>query len=166
MENVATISNYAGFGRRLVAFILDTLIFTVIFGIFAYLLSALGINFLPDTSGLDPEDAMQAMTGGVGNLMGLQLGSTLLYTLYYAFFESNEKQATPGKMAMGLRVTNMNGGRLSFLHALGRNAAKIISQLILMIGYIMAAFTSKKQALHDMIAKTFVIKAEKNNSNK
>jgi len=158
MENTATISNYAGFGKRLVAFIIDTIIFMVIFGILSSILGAVGLNFMPDMSAMTPEEML---AGGMGAMMGVQLISTLIYILYYAFFESREKQATPGKMAMSLRVTTMNGGRLSFLHALGRNAAKIISQIILMIGYIMAAFTGKKQALHDMIASTLVLDSTK-----
>jgi uncharacterized RDD family membrane protein YckC len=59
---------------------------------------------------------------------------------------------------MGLVVTDMNGNRISFLRATGRYFAKILSALILLIGYIIAAFTARKQALHDMLASTLVLK--------
>jgi len=66
-------------------------------------------------------------------------------------------QATVGKRALGMVVTGLDGRRISFARATGRHFAKYISALILFIGFIMAAFTAKKQALHDMIAETLVI---------
>ena len=72
--------------------------------------------------------------------------------------ESSANQATVGKMALGIQVTDLQGNRISFGRALGRTLAKILSGLILLIGYIMAAFTEKKQGLHDMIAGTLVVK--------
>ena len=78
--------------------------------------------------------------------------------LYFAGMESSERQATFGKSVVSLRVTDLEGRRLSFKHATGRFFAKIVSGLIpLAIGYIMAGFTEKKQALHDMIAGTLVL---------
>ena len=83
----------------------------------------------------------------------------LLQWLYFAGLESSERQATVGKSVMSLRVTNLEGQRLSFGHATGRFFAKIVSGMIpFAIGYIMAAFTAKKQALHDLIAGTLVLK--------
>ena len=80
----------------------------------------------------------------------------ILSWLYFAIMESSAKQATLGKMAMGLVVTDNQDNRLTFGRATGRYFAKLLSGMILMIGYIMAAFTEKKQALHDMIAGTIV----------
>jgi uncharacterized RDD family membrane protein YckC len=77
--------------------------------------------------------------------------------LYFAVQESGVEQATIGKKLLGLKVTDLNGERISFGKATGRYFAKIISGIILLIGYIMAAFTDKKQALHDMIAGTLVV---------
>ena len=70
---------------------------------------------------------------------------------------SSEKQATVGKMVLGMVVTDVNGGRISFGRATGRHFAKWLSALILGIGFLMAAFTERKQALHDMIADTLVV---------
>jgi uncharacterized RDD family membrane protein YckC len=81
-----------------------------------------------------------------------------LNRLYYALLESSTWQGTLGKRALGLEVTDLEGRRISFGRATGRFFAKIISALILWIGFIMAGFTEKKQALHDMIAGTLVIR--------
>jgi uncharacterized RDD family membrane protein YckC len=78
--------------------------------------------------------------------------------LYEAAMESSSKQATLGKMIFGMKVTDLQGNRISFARATGRHFAKYLSS-ILLIGYIMAGFTEKKQALHDMIAGTLVRRA-------
>jgi uncharacterized RDD family membrane protein YckC len=91
--------------------------------------------------------------GGIGFVVGI-VGSWL----YYALFESSPKQATPGKLACGFVVTDMNGGRISFGKATGRYFGMIISTLILFIGFIMCAFTEKKQCLHDMMAGCLMYK--------
>jgi len=91
---------------------------------------------------------------GLGMLLIL-----VLHWLYFAGMESSARQATIGKSMMSLQVANTDGQRLSFGHATGRFFAKLVSGLIpFMIGYIMAAFTAKKQALHDLIAGTLVLK--------
>ncbi len=72
--------------------------------------------------------------------------------------EASKYQGTIGKIALGLIVTDANGGKLDFTKALVRNLCKIISSLIFCIGYIMAGFTEKKQGLHDIIAGTLVVK--------
>jgi len=73
--------------------------------------------------------------------------------------ESSARQGTIGKSLLGLRVTDFEGNRISLLRAVGRYFAKIISAFILLIGFIMVAFTEKKQGLHDMLAGTLVLKA-------
>jgi uncharacterized RDD family membrane protein YckC len=78
--------------------------------------------------------------------------------LYYALMESSEKQATLGKMVLGLYVTDLEGNRISFGRATGRYFAKYISAFILCIGFMMAGWTKEKQTLHDMIAGTLVFK--------
>ena len=78
--------------------------------------------------------------------------------LYFAIMESSNKQATLGKMAMGIKVTDLNGNRISMTRASGRYYGKIISSCIMGIGYIMAGVTEKKQALHDVISDCLVVK--------
>ena len=78
--------------------------------------------------------------------------------LYYALFESSSWQGTPGKRALGLFVTDMQGRRISFARATGRYFGRFISTAILFIGYLMIAFTERKQALHDMLADCLVLR--------
>jgi uncharacterized RDD family membrane protein YckC len=151
---------YAGFWLRLVAYVIDLAILGV--GVVVMVLVAaavLGGGFLRNLgNNLDGADNVFA---GIGILiflgvLFLSLGATWIY---YAWFESSTHQATPGKMALGLMVTDMQGRRITFAHASGRFFAKIITGLIpLCIGYIMAGFTAKKQALHDMIASCLVLR--------
>ena len=81
--------------------------------------------------------------------------------LYFTFMESSKKQATLGKISQNLIVTNLNGERINILQSIARNFSKLFSGLIFMIRFIMPAFTKRKQALHDLIAGTFVIKTNK-----
>lgn len=85
--------------------------------------------------------------------------SILLQWLYFAYLESGEKQATWGKQILGLYVTDLSGNRVSFGRASGRFFGKMITGMIpLGIGYIMAGFTERRQALHDMIASCLVLR--------
>ena len=132
---------YGGFWIRVVAYIIDGILLTIVCGIVDRLL---GIDiFASDWEHYDP----------LANLISLVIG-----WLYFALLESSERGATVGKMAMGLRVVTSDGQRLSFMNATGRYFAKILSAIILCIGFIMVAFTDKKRGLHDMIAGTLVIK--------
>jgi uncharacterized RDD family membrane protein YckC len=101
--------------------------------------------------------AMSAMLGSfvfICILVGLVGG-----WLYHALLESSEWQATAGKKALGLAVTDLAGHRISFARASGRHFGKIISGLIpLGIGYILAGLTEKKQAIHDMLASCLVLR--------
>ena len=131
---------YAGFWRRFAALIIDYLVL----GVAGFVLGLVWGLVAGD------DDA---------SLVLLQLIATVASFLYFALMESSTNQATVGKMALGIKVTDLDGDRISFGRALGRTFAKILSGLIIFIGYIMAAFTEKKQALHDMIAGTLVVKA-------
>ena len=132
---------YGGFWIRVVAYIIDAILLTIVCGVADRLL---GVDiFASDWKNYDP----------LANLISLAIG-----WLYFALLESSERGATVGKMAMGLRVVTSDGRRLSFMNATGRYFAKILSAIILCIGFIMVAFTDKKRGLHDMIAGTLVIK--------
>lgn len=77
---------------------------------------------------------------------------------YWALMESGQNQATIGKQAMGIIVTDVKGGRLTFSAASARYWSKIISFVILLIGYLMMLWDDRKQTLHDKIAGAVVIK--------
>jgi uncharacterized RDD family membrane protein YckC len=83
----------------------------------------------------------------------------LMQWLYHAYLESGERQGTWGKQMMGVYVTDLMGQPITFGHASGRFFAKIVTGMIpIGIGYIMAGFTERKQALHDMIAGCLVLR--------
>lgn len=77
--------------------------------------------------------------------------------LYFAAMESSKLQATLGKMAFGIKVTDIEGGRIDFWKASGRHWGKLISLLLLLIGFVMIFFTQKRQGLHDMMARCIVV---------
>jgi len=78
--------------------------------------------------------------------------------LYFSLMESSSSQGTVGKIVCGLRVTDTQGRRISFGRATGRYFAKILSALILFIGYLMVGWTRQKRGLHDFIAGTLVVR--------
>jgi uncharacterized RDD family membrane protein YckC len=106
----------------------------------------------------DPAAAEGMMVAAMGTYFMSMFVMFIAGWLYFALMESSNKGATLGKMALSLRVTGMNGEKISFAKATGRYFGKIISGMILCIGYIMAGFTEKKQALHDMMAGCLVVR--------
>ncbi|HEY9822035.1 MAG TPA: RDD family protein [Candidatus Sericytochromatia bacterium] len=129
-------TQYASFGKRFLAALLDGIILSIINILVSFVLGLI--------------------LGRAGSQIG-SLAGILIAWLYYAYQESSDKQATLGKQAMGIVVTDLEGKRIDFIKATIRYFSKIISSLILLIGYIMAAFTERKQALHDIIAGTLVL---------
>jgi len=141
---------HAGFWRRCAAFVID-----------GFLLS-IAAAVVQAIAGVGMMGAMGA--GGdvrPGALFGAMVVPFLILFvgqwLYFALFESGKAQATPGKMAMGIKVVDDFGQRIGFGRATGRYFGKIVSGLILNIGYLLAGFTARKQALHDMMASTLVV---------
>jgi uncharacterized RDD family membrane protein YckC len=141
---------YAGFWRRFVASFIDSIILSVVGCVIGAIVGLLFTLPQVATSG-KVADEYAVIAQAVAYLLGTVLG-----WLYFALMESSSMQATLGKMAIGLYVTDLNGQRISFGRATGRHFGKIVSGLILMIGYIMAGFTEKKQALHDIMASCLV----------
>ena len=155
-------TNYAGFWLRFVAIIIDGIIIGVVQSfVFVPILAALGLGFANSMDTMDLSDPNQAagLMASISAMMGgYWILSITISVLYSTFMESSKLQATVGKLALGLKVTDLQGGKLDFSKALVRNLCKIISNITLLVGYIMAGFTEKKQALHDMIASTLVLK--------
>jgi uncharacterized RDD family membrane protein YckC len=144
---------YAGFWFRAAAYFLDTSTLGFVLG---------GIVLRPillkNHVGPSFQDAWKFYTGDSPQATALLLLIQLASWLYFAAFESSRWQATPGKKVLGLRVTDLEGRRLSFIRASGRYFGKIISWLLLGIGFVLAGFTEKKQALHDMLAGCLVVR--------
>lgn len=93
----------------------------------------------------------------VSDLRGFVFGAIIGW-LYFALQESSRTQATLGKLVVGLYVTDEDGRRINFARATGRHFGKYVSGVLLAIGFLMAGFTARKQGLHDMLAKTLVLK--------
>ncbi len=148
---------YAGFWWRFLASIIDSIAIGIAQQILIMpFLGLIGISiFNASQGGVMDEESALLMIMAMGPIMGL---SFFLNWLYFALMESSKLRGTLGKMALNIKVTDLNGGQISFGKATGRYFGKILSGMIFMIGYIMAGFTEKKQALHDMLAGCLVIK--------
>ena len=85
-------------------------------------------------------------------------GAAIVIGLGYDLFFIRKYDATPGKMALGLKVLRKDGSKLSVGRVVGRHFANIVSSLTLLIGYIIAGFDDEKRALHDHMCDTRVIK--------
>jgi len=143
---------YGGFWIRVVAFIIDAIIVRVVVAPVGIMFGGLGLAG-GMMSGF-PHRGLAILGGGVTFIL-LVFGNWL----YEAFMESSSYQATLGKMIFGMKVTDLDGNRISFERATGRHFAKWLSGLILCIGYIMVGFTERKQGLHDLLAGTLVRRA-------
>lgn len=152
---------YGGFWLRVVAYIIDGFISSFAFLILLvplFILTGAGTALERIGSGEDISDNA-AVFLGVGFIFGFLGIIVLVSWLYHALAESSSWQATPGKKLLNLKVTDMNGQPISFARASGRFFAKFITILIpLGIGYIIAGFTEKRQAIHDMLASCLVLR--------
>ncbi len=138
----ATDRQYAGFWRRLAAYIIDH----ILLGLVGWFLIVAGMSGFGGISAIS-----------IFAFIPMIFSWYLVRWLYFSLMENSVTQATLGKMALGIIVTDNSYNRISFGRATGRFFAKLISQYTIYIGYIIIAFTKKKQGLHDMIASTLVI---------
>ena len=141
--------NSAPFWKRFIAIMIDIVLLN-----FSLLLLSVGMGFVLGGMMQDKE----LMLSSVEYLAPV---GVLIFWLYFALQESSSKQATLGKRLMGIYVVSKDETQLTFVQASIRHFAKYLST-ILFIGFIMAAFTQKKQALHDMIADALVLKKNAN----
>ena len=135
--------HYAGFWIRFLAYLIDVLIIwaaTFIVGVLIGVIQYVALGEINANPGY-----------------GLRLVTSIAAGLYFPFMESSKFQATLGKHILGLKVCDALQGRLGFRHALGRHLAKLLSSIILFIGFIMIGFDDHKQGLHDKLAHTYII---------
>ena len=152
-------ANYAGFWRRFAGYLVDGCVIGVALVLPTYIITL--VTLFGSISMLGPHPDREQTLTLIKSLFVFYGIFMLIYLvaswLYFALMESSAKQATLGKMAVGIIVTDLDGNRISFGKASGRFFGRILSGLIMDIGYIMAAFTEKKQALHDIMAGTLVL---------
>jgi len=146
--------SYAGFWRRFVASLLDFIIIGILLFISRIAFDAIGLDLLNDQI-LGDRTGSAWWTAFMFNESVLSLA---VGTLYFGYFESSSGQASPGKRALGIIVTDLDRARISPARAVGRHLATLLSSAIFFIGYLIQPFTRKRQALHDVIASTLVLK--------
>ncbi len=157
----------ANFWIRAIAYLVDILFIGVILKFtVGYFFSI--IDFYPT---LIPENEIMHLLESNSFTLSkiININSLVIYSvtinflriLYFSIFEASALQATPFKKLFKIKVVDMDGNRISFIRSFSRNLCKIISGLILCAGFIMALFTKKGQALHDMCANCRVVESEK-----
>jgi uncharacterized RDD family membrane protein YckC len=124
---------------------IDSILIAVVSGVGMFALAVVGMA----------SSSTAGIAAAVIMFWGLMIVGSVLY---FAVLESSAHQATLGKLAVGLIVTDAQGQRISFGRAVGRKFSKVLSQMTFGIGYILAGFTDRKQALHDLVAGTLVVK--------
>lgn len=157
----AALEDHAGFWKRVAAYILDAIILyipgTIIQKMMGGAAAEEAMKQAQVSAAGNPELMMAAMSHYYATMLPAILVITVMTWLYFAICESSSWQGTLGKLALGIRVTDMDGARISFPRALGRYPAKYLSTIILGIGFLMVAWTQRKQGLHDLIAGTLVL---------
>lgn len=138
---------FAGFWRRLLALLIDQIF---LFGVELAMLAAIYV-FTPTTVQAIQQGSLQTLSE-VGPVM------SAISWAYYGILESSPARATLGKMALGLYVGDMHGDPITFRRAVWRNFLKNLSWLTLGTGFLLAGFTPRKQALHDLVAGTLVLR--------
>ena len=140
---------YAGFWIRFLAYIIDTII---VYGV----LYVISLVMVPDVVDSSSAEEQAKMLGAVNRLSLLGM---FLYFAYEIGLTASKLQGTLGKRALGIKVVNERGQRISITTSIFRYIGKILSSIILCIGFLMVAFSKKKRGLHDNLANTYVIKA-------
>jgi uncharacterized RDD family membrane protein YckC len=149
---------YAGFWVRFIAYLIDGFVLGIATMVVMIPLFFVMILAVPIDSG-----SSDSSNAGFGAAFCCIYCLTMIVTLvgtwlYFAWFESSKYMGTPGKILLGLAVTDENGNRISLRKATLRYVSKLLTNVVFWIGFIAIAFSSKKQGLYDMIAHTYVIK--------
>ena len=162
-EEGPEIGVYAGLGRRLIAFVVDTILILLIgIVVVTFFNLAYGIKYAyyivvqhAPVSDLTESGTLDAAITPIIAAFGMLI--IIIPWLYYASFESSRSQATPGKLLMRTVVTDLDGNKPTFARVTLRHFAKFISALIIFIGFLMIGLTKRKQGLHDKIAGCLVL---------
>lgn len=144
----------AGFWKRYAAYAIDGLLIGIVTMVVQFMILGAALGSAGLAGG--PE-AVFSSTAGVMAMAMAYLIPLALQAVYFAWFHAGSAQATLGKMAVGIKVVDADGGRISFARGIGRYFATVLSSLVLGIGFLMAGFTERKRALHDMVCNTLVV---------
>lgn len=147
---------YAGFWKRVAAYTIDAFIIGFATQLIQLVLFGVFMGFSYSSMFSRPENLFSSASG-IAVVVAAYLIPLAINVAYYAGMHASSRQATLGKMAVGIKVVGDDGQRISLARGIGRLFATILSSLILFIGYLMAGFTERKQALHDMVCSTLVV---------
>jgi uncharacterized RDD family membrane protein YckC len=154
----AAASPYGGFWIRLLAHIIDHIVLSLVAAPLYFILIFPTVMRIMNEAGQNGEPSPEMILSIVGSMSIFVLIVFVGQWLYEALLTSSSWQGTIGKRVLRLKVTDENGNRIGFGRATGRYFAKIVSGLIMWIGFIMIGFTDRKRGLHDMMAGTLVMK--------
>jgi uncharacterized RDD family membrane protein YckC len=145
-----TTASYAGFGDRLLAWVVD---FFVLVGIRLAAMFALGLLSIPFEQWIEASETRQMTLGFVFLAVSYLCGF-----FYYALMECSSRQATLGKLARGIQVCDLEGGPPSFMQTAVRYVLRLVSVVTVGFGFLMITFTARRQALHDIGANCLVLR--------
>jgi uncharacterized RDD family membrane protein YckC len=138
---------YAGFWRRLLAYLIDSVFLSGIE------LALAGAVFV-----IAPSTMQGVQSGATQAIAEVGPVAAAIAWAYYGIFESSPARGTLGKIALGLYLGDAHGDPITFRRAILRNWLKTFSWLTLGAGFLLAGFTPRKQALHDLLAGTLVLR--------
>jgi uncharacterized RDD family membrane protein YckC len=157
----AALEDYAGFWKRVAAYVIDWIVMLIPNMLIMKAMGGTAAEATMKQAMLaapgDPHVMLAAYSQYYSTMIVPVLITTVMVWLYFALLESSPWQATLGKLALSIRVTDLEGHRISFPRALGRYPAKVLAFLIAFIGVLMVAWTARKQGLHDKICSTLVL---------
>jgi len=141
-------------GKRLGAFLIDMIpIILIVFGVFYLFLGfdATLTEYLNRGTDVEPRIKFLRERNWIREI------SFIIWVIYCIVMEFSERQGTFGKSAMGIKVVDESGNRMTLSKSIGRNTSKILSYLVVSLGFLWILFDKKKQGWHDKINKTFVV---------
>ncbi len=147
---------YGGFWLRVLATCIDSLLTGIVVGPILFVLIMMS-GLMAERTSRDPQAAANAVLSLIPLIIVIPL---VVAWLYEAYLTSSPRQATFGHQALHMKVVDKSGQRLSFGHATGRYFAKMVNNFTFYIGWLLVAFTERKQGLHDMIAGTYMVKTQ------
>jgi len=149
--------SYGGFWRRLWSYLIDRFILGIAFTPVGFMVF---VPMLASQSGgwTDTDLPAEAIAAFLGATLTVAFLALLGSWFYYALMQSSSRQATLGQLALGLRITDLEGRRISFARASARHFATVLTGLTFGIGYVIVLFTTRKQTLHDLVAGTVVVR--------
>ncbi len=149
--------DFAGFGLRLGAYLVDIVPIVIILTCVVYYVYGI-IPYGPSGRMVEIDGVMMNEAAIAKSI--IRYASFLLWIIYCCIMEASSFQGTFGKVFLDIKVTDETGNQLTFTKSLIRNATKILSYIIIALGFIWVLFDKERRGWHDMIAKTYVIKKE------